>query len=202
MVIDHRINGWTRKGVGLVGAGLVAAVVPAWSGPTVIPLTCTTGPSGQHYDVSVSVPASAPAGSTYWVRANGVSSGRISQTGLNHIHDMTYEYRLPESATYVDGSAQIVPDTGSANVRAGARISQKGGVLTMVLPGHVEDGTDYTPPSFKLQLKATGVPGSSAGLRFVQYRVTANAVVIGDLNSTCDPTPKPFIVGTTAITAA
>jgi hypothetical protein len=185
----------------LFAGGLLLSSLPALAGAVTIPLTCSRGPSGQHYDVAPTVPASVPAGGTYWVQLDGVSSGKISQTGLNFIFDMSYDYLIPAGAAYVDGSAQIAPGTGSSNVQAAAAVSQKGGVVTMVLHGHVDNDTRYTPPTMKFQLKATGAAGSALAVKFDQYRVTANAIVVGDVKASCDPSPRPFTVGTTTITA-
>lgn len=185
----------------LLAASALVAAAPADAGSMSIPLVCTKGPDGQSYQIAPQVPASAQAGSTYWVQIDGVSSGKISQTGLNYIFDMSYDYLLPSGARYVDGSAQIVAGTGSENARKGAKITHRNGIVTMTLPAHVDEGSAYTPPSFKLQLTA-GAGGSAAKIAFKQYRVTANAFIVGDVHASCDPTPSPFTVGTTKFEAA
>jgi hypothetical protein len=195
-----RFVSWSLAAALLAG-GLLLSALPAMAGSVTIPLTCSRGPSGQHYEVTVTAPSSVPAGGTYWVQIDGVSSGKISQTGLNFIFDMSYDYLIPAGAAYVDGSAQIVANTGSSNVQANAAVSQRGGVVTMILHGHVDNDTRYTPPSMRFQLKATGAAGAALAVKFDQYRVTANAIVVGDVKASCDPSPKPFTVGTTTITA-
>lgn len=181
--------------------GLVGMSTPAEAEHVTLPLRCSTGPSGQRFDVKVTMPSRVEAGSVFAVRIDGASSGKISHTGLNYLHDMSVEYVLPSGTAYVDGSAQLVPGTGTTNVRAGARVSYRNGALTLVLPGKVDNGTDFTPPSISLQLKATGSPGSSAAVGFSQYRLKTNAFLIGDVAVSCDPTSKPYAVGTTMITA-
>jgi hypothetical protein len=114
---------------------------------------------------------------------------------------MTVEYILPAGASYVEGSAQFVAGTGTANVLVGRRLSYHAGVLTMVLPGKVDNGTDYTPPSVRLQLRAVGAPGAYAWVAFKRFRLTANAFLVGDVAVSCDPVPSPYPVGTTLITA-
>jgi hypothetical protein len=166
------------------------------------PMTCSRGPSGQHFDVAVAIPRSAAEKSTYTVRIDGVSSGEISHTGLNYIHDMVTDYALPSGATYVGGSAHIVANTGSSNVVTGARVWQDGGKIHLALPGRVESGSSFTPPSIEFQLQVTGNAGDVLAVSFVQYRVTANAVIVGNLDTTCYPTPNPFSLGSTSVVAA
>jgi hypothetical protein len=167
-----------------------------------IPLNCSKGPSDQKHKVVVTVPATAAAGSTYRVRIDGVNSGKISHTGLNYIFDMWSEWLVPSGTQYVEGSARIVPNTGSANVRAKARIVHKNGVINLVLPAHVDNGSNYTPPSFEFSLKVTAAPGANITQAFKRYRVTANAFLIGDVNTTCDPKPAPFRVARTRVEPA
>ena len=189
---------WAGLATGLVT--LTAIASPATTVRGELPLICSKGPSGQRFQFQLTIPSRAEVGSTYEIRIDGVNSGTISHFGLNHLHDMTVEYVLP-AGSYVEGSAQFVAGTGTANVLAGRRLAYHGGVLTMILPGKVENGTDYTPPSVRLQLKAIGAPGDWAWVAFKQYRLTANAFLIGDVAVSCDPTLKPYGVGTTLITA-
>jgi hypothetical protein len=180
----------------LVSEGTAAA-------PSVgIPLTCSHGPSDQKHNVMVSVPASAAQGATYKVRVDGVNSGKVSHTGLNYIYNMWSEWLVPAGTEYVAGSARVIPKTGSENVRAGARVVQKAGAINLVLPAHVENGSSYTPPSFEFSLKVTAKPGTTIAQSFRRYRVTANAFLIGTVDTTCDPKPKPFRVATTKVDAA
>jgi hypothetical protein len=165
-------------------------------------MNCNKGPDGQVCRLNLSIPATVAEGGTFRVRIDGASSGRISHTGLKYIHDMTTELWLPENAKYVAGSGRIVPDTGTANVRPGARVVQSGRAISMVLPAHVQDGQSYTPPSFEFELKATGAIGARIVQKFSQYRVTANAIIIGDVHTVCDPSPKPYAIGTTSIAGA
>ncbi len=164
-----------------------------------VPLSCDRGPDGQRSQMVVTVPASVSQGGTFTVRIDGRNSGRISHAGLRYIHDMTTWLLLPGGADYVEGSARIVPDTGSPNVRPGATVSRQGHAIKLVLPAHVEDGSDYTPPSIEFQLKATAAPGTKILQRFAQYRVTAKAILIGDVLTVCDPQPKPYTIGVTTV---
>lgn len=168
----------------------------------VIPIACSHGPEDQKHQAVVTVPDSAAPATVFKVRVDGVDSGKISHTGLNYIFDMTYEWMVPPGTAIVDGSARIVPNTGTANVRGGARISVKGNVVQMVLPAHVEDGSRYTPPSFEYELKVQAAAGTTVSQKFKSYRVMANAVVIGNVETTCDPKPRPFPVGKTKIEKA
>jgi hypothetical protein len=170
--------------------------------PIKIPLNCSKGPSDQAHKVVVTVPARVATGSTYTVRVDGVNSGKISHMGLNYIFDMSSEWLVPSGTRYVEGSARIVPNTGSPGVRPKARITHRGGVIQLLLPAHVENGSNYTPPSFEFSLKVTAAAGANIAQAFRRYRVTANAFLVGDVNTTCDPKPKPFRVATTAVDAA
>jgi hypothetical protein len=164
------------------------------------PLLCSTGPSGQRFSVGLTIPRTAEIGSVYEIRIDGSSSGKISQFGLNYIHDMTVDYLLPAGVAYIEGSARIIPNTGTANVLAGARVFHHGGIVTIVLPGKVPNGTDYAPPSISMQVRATGSPGDAAVVAFNRYQLAANAFLVGEVAVSCDPTPKPYPLGTTRIT--
>jgi len=194
---------WSKLAAGaMVAITMTWAAVPEAGTSVTVPLSCNKGPDGQVCKVNVTIPASVEESGTVTVRIDGNNSGKISHTGLNYIYNMTTELRIPDNASYVAGSGRIIPDTGSANVRPGARVTQSGRTIAMVLPAHVEDGQSYTPPSFEFQLKATGAAGSRIVQKFQQYRVTANAIIIGDVHTVCDPKPKPYTIGTTNITAA
>jgi hypothetical protein len=187
----------------LVSLVLVAPLIgsSAAAGRVVIPLVCSRGPSGQRFEVSVSAPATVAPGAVFSVRIDGMSSGKISHMGLNYVHDIAYEYPIPSVAAYADGSAHLIAETGTANVRGGARVSYSNDTLTLVLPGRVEDGSSYTPPSFEFQLHAPALPGAVIAHSFSSYRITANAFLVGDLKTNCDPTPKPYPVGVTHVQA-
>ena len=195
-----RMAGGAALVVGLGVLAMMGAVAAATR--VAAPLVCNKGPEGQRFSVLVTLPERAEAGSLYTLRLDGNSSGKISHFGLNHLHDMTVEYQLPSGASYVEGSAKLVDGTGTANVRPGARVWVSDGLVTMKLPGKVENGTDYTPPSIALQLRASGAPGSSAVVSFRHFQLKANAFLVGDVAVTCDPTPKPFPIGATLITPA
>lgn len=153
------------------------------------------------HNVIITVPARVPAGSRYTVRIDGVDSGKISHTGLRYIFDMGYEWPVPPAARYVEGSARIVPGTGSENVRAGARMVHGSGSVDLVLPAHVENGSSYTPPSFEFELDVTGPPGASITQSFAGYHVTANAFLVGDVHTSCEAVPRPFPAAVTRVEA-
>ncbi len=167
-----------------------------------VPLECTRGPSGQTHRTTVTFPSQVTAGSKFAVRIDGSSSGTISHTGLNYIHDMTTEYLVPAGTSYVAGSLRVVPGTGSANVAGSARVAKVGNLLRLTLPGHVDNGSSYTPPSFELELTANAAVGSKLALQFWQYRVSANAIFVGDVDTTCNPKPQPYTVATSTVVAA
>lgn len=166
-----------------------------------VPTECSRGPSGQSFKTIVTMPGQVTQGDKFTIRVDGVSSGTISHTGLRYIHDMISEFLVPQGTTYVAGSLRIIPGTGSANVAGTARIAKVGNVVRLTLPGEVENGSSYTPPSFELQVEAAAAAGSKVAFQFSQYRVTAKAILIGDLDTVCNPKPSPFTLATTVIAA-
>jgi hypothetical protein len=167
-----------------------------------IPMTCTRGPSGQRFTATATFPANVPEGATYTLRVDGTDSGTVGDFGLRYLHDIGYTLRVSGGASYVEGSARVVPDTGTPNVRPGARVSVKDGLIHLLLPAHVEKGSRYTEPSIELSLKATAGPGTKISYDFVRYRLTAKAIVVGDVEVKCDPSATPAVIGTTLVTPA
>jgi len=164
-----------------------------------VPVVCDRGPSNQRFDLAVTVPATVRQGASFTVRLDGTPSGRVSHFGLKDIHDMVSEYKIPAGSTYVEGSARIIPDTGTSNVRPGARVWHQGGVIRLLLAAHVENDSSFTPPSVEFELSTTAAAGSSIGVDFLHYRVTANAAVVGDVHVSCEPTPGPYRIGTSKV---
>ncbi len=164
-----------------------------------IPLACSRGPGGQQHEVNVTVPASVTPGSRYRVRVDGVDTGKISHFGLSYIFDMESQWPIPPGTEYVDGSAHIVPGTGSANVRPGARVVYERRSIHLVLPAHVDNGVSYTPPTFEFDLAVVSAEGAAITQRFASYSVSVHAAIVGDLRTTCEPTPKAFPVAVTRV---
>jgi hypothetical protein len=184
-----------------IGIGGVALAGPSAGTAVVAPMVCSKGPGGKTFSVSVSVPQTVAPAATYDVRLDGIPTGKISGFGLRYTHDITVDYLLPAGASFVEGSARVVPGTGTPNVSEGARVSHEGNLVRMVMPGRVDSGTGYTAPTVVFQLTAKAPPGASIPIAFSQYRVTANAIVVGDVDATCEPTPKPYTLGTTVVAA-
>jgi hypothetical protein len=164
-----------------------------------VPLTCTRGPDGQSYRHVVTMPASQAIGSTFTVRIDGVSIGPITHFGLRYIHNMTADYTIPTGTTYVEGSARIVPETGTQNVRPGASVTHDASGVHMLLPAHVDNGGTYTPPSIEFQVRVVGPAGTVASLGFTGTGVDASAAIIGNVHTACTPNPKPYAIGATTI---
>jgi hypothetical protein len=182
-----------------------AATLPAATSPGRVvsaPMVCSRGPADQRFAVILTLPPTAAEASTYAVRIDGVASGTISHVGLNYIHDMETDYVVPRGATYVADSAHVIAGTGTANVAAGARVWHDAGIIRVLLPGRVASGTGYTPPSVELELQASAPAGTSLPFTFFGYRVVANAFLVGDVHTTCTPTPRPYPLGATRVTAA
>jgi hypothetical protein len=188
-------------GLGIVASLGVASPVGAES--TVrAPLQCSRGPGGQFFTASVTAPSSQPEGSTYTVRIDSVPSGEITHTWLRYVHDMATDYLLPAGTVFVPGSAHFVPRTGTANVLPGARVWHENGLLRVVLPAHVDNGSGYTPPSVELQLRVTAARGARLSLKLAQVRVAANVLLLGDVHTDCNPDPRSYVLATTVVTPA
>lgn len=195
----------TRVRAGTLAVMVLASICvrPALAATFVkVPIECSRGPSGQFHSTSVTVPSQVAVGARFVVRIDGQSSGTISHTGLNYIHDMTTEYLVPAGTSYVAGSLRVVPNTGSANVAPTARVGKVGNLLRLTLPGHVDNGGSYTPPSIEYQLEVTAPVGTKISLPFHQYRVSANAIFVGDVDTTCVPKPQPYSLATTTVIAS
>jgi hypothetical protein len=165
------------------------------------PLVCSRGPSTQSFNAVVTIPSSRPTGSTLKVRIDGVPSGKISHAGLNYIHDMRTDYLVPAGTSYVKGSARLVPSTGTPNVRADARAFRDAGGIHVLLPGHVENGSSYTPPSLEFEVEIGAPAGTFLSLKLDRYELMANVFILGDLQTICDPRPKPYSIGVTRVDA-
>lgn len=183
----------------VVAVGLFCTATLGASVRVKAPLLCTRGPSGQTYAAVVTLPPSAPTGSTFIVRIDSLSSGVISHIGLNYIFDMTSDYPIPTGTTYVSGSARVVPNTGTANVRQSARVWHDTGGIHVALPGHVLNGTSFTTPSIEYAVTISAPAGSELAIQFSHYQVTANAFLIGNVHTTCEPRPKPFTLATVRV---
>jgi hypothetical protein len=199
--MSRRGGAAARTGAALVGALLSLGFGSPAEAPRriTIPLACTRGPSNQEHDVTVTVPAKVSPGSQYRVRVDGVDTGKISHLGLKYIFDMESEWPIPPGTRYVEGSAHVVPGTGSENVRPGARVVVAAGIVHMMLPAHVENGVGYTTPSFEFDLAVVSAEGASITQRFARYSVSAHAFLVGDLRTTCEPAPKVFPVAVTRV---
>jgi hypothetical protein len=203
LVTESRV----RIAVALVlAAGLLGFDAPAVSSRVAIPLNCSRGPSRQEHHVAISAPAVVAPGSKYKVRVDGLDSGKVSHMGLNYIFGMWEEWPVPPGTRFVEGSAHVLPGTGSANVREGARLGQRvvGGAtqsISLVSPARVQNGESYTPPSLEFELEVTAPAGASIVQQYAGFNVTANAIFMGDLVTTCTPDPKTFALAVTKVEA-
>jgi hypothetical protein len=188
----------------LVASTTWAANAPGPGEPVFIkaPMVCSRGPDEQYFETHVTIPPAAPTGSTYAVRIQAAPSPKISGIGLNYLHDMLTDFYVPEGASYVAGSAHVVDGTGSENVRPGARALYDRGFVRLHLPGHVENGSTFTPPALEFQLRVTAAPGASLPVRWVRHRVTANVFLLGNLDVVCTPEAGALTLGTTGVTPA
>lgn len=177
------------------------ATVAAHAAPTSVtaPLECSRGPETQALHAVVTMPAHRPPGSTLRIRIDGWPSGKISHGGLNYIHDMTTDYLLPAGTRYLEGSARVLPATGTANAREGARVWRDGGRIRLRLPAKIKNGSSFTPPSLEFAVEIQAPAGTLLSLQFDHYEVTANVFLLGDLQTICEPRPKPYTIGVTRV---
>ena len=176
----------------------VLAATPV-SKPATAPLVCSRGARDGQFRSMITMPRSAATGATFTVRIDSQSSGKVSHGGLEYLHDMTTDYLIPEGTAYVDGTAHIVAKTGTANVQPGARVWQEGGTIHYVLPAHVTNNSSYTPPSIQFELKVDASHGSKLALKLAHYEVKAHAIIVGDVTTTCDPSPKPYTIAMVSV---
>jgi hypothetical protein len=197
------MGSWSR---GLAAAWILGSLAtPTSVGAESIvrgPLDCSRGPDGQSFTALVTAPSTQPEGSTYTVRIGSLPSGEITHIGLYYIHDMATDYLLPAGAVYVPGSAHFVPHTGTANVLPAARVWHDSGLLRVVLPAHVANGSGYTPPSIEFQLRVTGAAGAQLSLRLARVRIAAKVFLLGDVLTDCRPDPRAPVLATTLVTPA
>jgi hypothetical protein len=184
----------------LIALGLLVSSAASAQSLVRVPLHCSQGDANQIFNASVTAPKSGASGSRLHIRIDGRSSGTISHFGLHYLHHMITEYTLPRGARYIEGSARLVPGTGSANVRAGATIRRVGRKLRLALPSHVDNGTSYTPPSIEFDLSPTAAAGTKLKLEFSGYWLVANATMVGDVATSCAPIPNPYVMDTVLVT--
>jgi hypothetical protein len=198
-----RMGSWSRAVAAAWIVGSLAAPTSVGAETTVRgPLDCSRGPDRQFFTALVTAPSTQPEGSTYTVRIGGAPSGEITHMGLYYIHDMATDYLLPAGAVYLPGSAHFVPRTGTANVLPAARVWYESGLLRVVLPAHVANGSGYTPPSVEFQLRVTAVVGAQLPLRLAGVRIAASVFLLGDLHTDCKPDPRSSVLATTLVTPA
>ena len=150
--------------------------------------------------MNVTVPASVAPGSRYRVRVDGVDTGKISHFGLSYIFDMESQWPIPPGTEYVDGSAHIVPGTGSANVRPGARVVvREREASTWFSRRTSTTASAIRRRRFEFDLAVVSAEGAAITQRFAGYSVSVHAAIVGDLRTTCEPTPKAFPVAVTRV---
>ncbi len=183
----------------LASASLVTTAAMAHEVVVRAPLECSRGPGGQTWSAVVTLPEVQASGSRFTVRIDSAPSGTLSYLGLNYITDMTTDWVVGPGARVVEGSVRVVADTGTPNVRPGARAWHDAAGVHLVLPARVEKGDGYTPPSVEIDLEVTAAPGGAVTVLFDRQSVTANAIVIGDLRTVCVPRSRPYVLGTVRV---
>lgn len=170
---------------------VTASSIAAKAATLRVPVECSRG--GEHiFEITLTLPASARPGERASIRIDGAPSGKLSNVGLNYIHDMATDFQLSGPVTYVPGSLRTVPGTGTPNVRAGALAWHDSHGIHQLLPRRVRKGSEYTPPSMVFEVDVTGNPGSTVTIELDQFRLKANVVILGDLTTVCNPRPRPY----------
>ena len=185
-------------------ATLATTATATSAGPVAVKVAmeCSHDPSARSYAAMVTMPYSGETGTTFRVRIDGLPTGPIAHTGLNYIHEMNTDFRIPAGTTYVADSLRIVPETGTPNARAGARAWPDAAGIHINLPAHIDNGHGYTPPSLEFDLRIDAPAGTVLALQFLHYEVLANVILLGDMRSSCEPRPKPYTIGQTMVAAA
>jgi hypothetical protein len=191
-----------NRAIARVGVMVASAATPLPNVFVQVPMACSHGPKGGAFTAGVHVPSTVPHGATYTVTIDGVPSGKIAHFGLRYIHDMETDFAIPPGTVYVQGSARVVPGTGTPNVLAGATATYASGLVSLALPAPVASGSSYTPPSIAFDLLATAPLGASLPLAFAGYRVAAKAVIVGDVQTVCESVPKHITIATTSVAEA
>lgn len=192
----------TLRSLALVAFALALALALSASAQSRVQasMICSRGDEHQTFAAIVTMASTRPVGSLLQIRIDGLPSGTISHFGLNYLHDMNTDYSLPRGGTYIEGSAQLVPGTGTANALQGASVRHEANTIRLLLPGHIDSGSSYTPPSIEFTLRVDALPGARLELGFLHYQLTANAIIIGDVLTSCEPaSPMPSIATTLVI---
>lgn len=158
-------------------------------------LHCSHG-EDQLLVAKVTMPTSHHANKPFVVRIESMPSGKITHMGLHYIFNMATDYVLPPDLKYVAGSAKFVPGTGSANVRADAKIWHDHAGIHTMLPTRIEAGDGYTPPTVEFKVRIHGMPENPLGVELAHYSVSANVSVVGDMDTHCEPIQKPGVLAT------
>jgi len=178
-------------GVGFLVTSPHAALAADVETQVRVPMKCSRGPEDVVFRAVAVYPNAPPMGSIFTIRLDSEPSGPIEHVGLNYIHSMTSVYVVPAGLRYVNGSAHVVAATGTRNVRPGARAWQEAGRGFLFLPARIKSGTSFTPPSLAFDLRADAAPGTRLALALGHYSVVANAFLVGDLRTDCDPVAAP-----------
>lgn len=166
------------------------------------PMVCSRGPGGQHFDATITMPRTAAAGSTITVRIDGVPAPPTSHLGLFHLYNFLTDFRVSEGGRLVEGSVRLVPDSGSPNMRPGARASREGAsTVRLTVPAQIPNGHGFNPPSVEFSVALDGAPGAEVRVLFVRHQLGARVFLLGDIVTTCDPRPGPAVLGSVRITA-
>lgn len=164
-------------------------------------MACNNGPSTQTFDAVVTMVRSAAAGTTLTVRVDGTPAPPESHVGLYFLYNFVTEFRLT-GARLVEGSLRVLPDTGTANMRPGTRVTaEAGGVLRLVNPAQIPNGAAFNTPSFEFSMVLDGAPGTEARLLFQRYSLDARVFLLGNINTHCTPRANPSVLGAVRITA-
>jgi hypothetical protein len=169
-----------------------------------VPMVCSRGPDDQAFTATVHMPRTSARGTTFTVRVDSRPSGRIAHFGLYAIFNMTTDLRLGPGARYVEGSARLVPGSGTRNVASSARVWHDDAGIHLGLPARVENGGSYTPPSFTFDVvvDAAEAAGAAVAVRFVHYHVDADVFLLGRIRTTCEPRRGPATIGLTRVEPA
>lgn len=176
---------------------------PQWFG---FSLTCNFYVGGQWYNfpeyptVHIQAPDQVVEGEQFYLT---ITPGTfnvptvVQGFALEHLRWMTIRYPMPLNVDFVDSVMSAGIDMGPGY----PSLSVEGDYLVYRVPGPFEPGATVQMPKVRLELQATGVPGSTIETRMQSLSNVAQ-FALGSVSNTCGHDDPDRVFTTTEIIAA